>query len=367
MMGRGTPKMRKNVCFLYNEGYLGYQFGPDHPFQPIRERMTLELLQELGVFEEMAEVVSPASATRENLLLVHEKSYIDFVERMSKRGHGMLDLGDTPVTKGIFEASCQVVGGSLHGVDSIIDGSYMHAFNPGGGLHHAKEDSASGFCVFNDIVIAVRYAQRRYSLKRIAIVDIDGHHGDGTQSLLYNEPVLKISFHHYGIFPGTGSVEEIGRKSGRGYSVNIPLPAGSGDDVFMKAFREIVVPLLKEYSPQLLINQFGVDGHYQDPLVGLRLTTHTYEDVTVLMHDLAHSLCGGRLLVVGGGGYQPRNVARCWAVMFLALLGRRSSKDHKLYGLHDPQPTLSEKHVSESVMNTVQKIKDNIFPIHGLS
>lgn len=357
----------KKIGFLYNDKYLKYQFGPSHPFQPIREKMTLDLLRDLGVFDDAAKVISPPSAKIEDLLLGHDRSYIDFVEGMSKKGYGLLDLGDTPATRGIFEASCQVVGGSIHGANKILRGDLVHAFNPGGGLHHAKSDSASGFCVFNDIVIAVRYLQRKYGLTRIAIVDIDGHHGDGTQSILYDEPILKISLHHHGIFPGSGSVEEIGRGEGRGYSVNIPLSAGSGDDVFMEAFKEIVLPLVQSYRPEFLISQFGVDGHYQDPLVGLRLTTHTYEEVAALMHDLAHTLCEGKYLVLGGGGYQPRNVARCWTIMFLMLLGRRSSKEAGLTGLHDPELTVSNRFVKETVKKTIDKIKDKVFPIHGLS
>ena len=357
----------KRVGFLYNDKYLGYQFGPEHPFRPIREKMTLDLLQELGVFNGVAEVVSPPMATREDLLLVHSKSYVELVERLSKRGYGLLDLGDTPATRGIFEASRQVVGGSLCGANRIMKGRLMHAFNPGGGLHHASSDSASGFCVFNDIVITIRHLQKSFGLERIAIVDIDGHHGDGTQFLLYHEPILKISFHRYGIFPGSGSVEEIGKGPGRGYSVNIPLPAGCGDDTFMQAFKEVVPPLLKKYQPQLLISQFGVDGHYQDPLVDLRLTTFTYEDTATIMHELAHSICKGRFLVLGGGGYQPRNVSRCWAVMFLTLLNRRPSEDPGLSGLHDPEPTSSSRLVKESVEKTVDTVTAKIFPMHGLS
>ena len=135
----------------------------------------------------------------------------------------------------------------------------------------------------------------------------------------------------------------------------------------MEAFKEIVLPLLDKYQPQFLISQFGVDGHYQDPLVGLRLTTHAYEAVALSMHDSAHTLCEGKCLVLGGGGYQPRNVARCWTIMFLGLLGKHSSKDTGLTGLHDPEPTVSSQFVRESVEKTIDKIKDKVFPIHGLS
>jgi len=198
--------MIDSSAFLYHNEYLKYQFGPTHPFKPIREKDTLDTLQGLGIFNGRAKYYEPPLASKDELLLVHSSEYIKFVEKMCKRGNGYLDFGDTPATKGLYEGARRVVGGTILGAKMIMDGEIKHAFNPGGGLHHAKEASASGFCVFNDVAIAVRFLQREYGLKRIAVIDIDGHHGDGTQEILYEEPILKISTHRIGIFPGTGYV-----------------------------------------------------------------------------------------------------------------------------------------------------------------
>lgn len=356
------------TAFVYRDEYLNYQFGPGHPFKPIREKYTLDLLQELGIFDDKAEFYTPRLATEKDLSLVHSKEYIDFVKKMSEKGKGYLDYGDTPATKGIYEGTCSVVGGSLCAADLIIEGKASHAFNPGGGLHHAKENSAAGFCVFNDVAIATRYLQRKYSLERIAIVDVDGHHGDGTQEIFYHEPVLTISFHRYGrvfpFYPGTGDVTEIGEDNGRGYSVNIPLQAGTGDKAYLYAFNEIVPPLIKKYEPEILLNQFGVDTHYQDPLVGLSLTTKAYKEISSSLHELAQEVSEGKYLMFGGGGYKPKNVARCWAIMFVTVAEAQPKEPKKYEELFDPE--LKEEDEFEKVKETVDHVKELIFPLHGL-
>jgi acetoin utilization protein AcuC len=163
------------TAFLYTDSYLKYQFGPAHPFQPIREKNSLDLLQKLHVFNGKAQHLEPPPATKEDLLTVHTKEYVDFVERMCNEGRGYLDSGDTPATKYLYGGALSVVGGSLLGAKLVLDGEVDHAFNPGGGLHHAKADRASGFCVFNDIAVAIRFLQKNYGLKRIVVIDIDGH------------------------------------------------------------------------------------------------------------------------------------------------------------------------------------------------
>ena len=372
---RGDPKtvegsensMTGKSAFIYHDEYLKYQFGSDHPFQPIREKYALDILRELEIFDDKAKIYEPERATKDDLRPVHMENYIQYVEEMCEKGYGFLDLGDTPAKKGLFEGSLRVVGGSILGAKLIIEGEADHAFNPGGGLHHAKKDMAAGFCVFNDIAIAVRYLQRNYGIKRVAIVDIDGHHGDGTQQIFYDEPILKISSHRIGIFPGTGYVDELGAGKGKGYSVNIPLQGGIGDEAYLYALREVVPPLLESYKPEILVNQFGVDGHYQDPLVGLALTTKTYEKVAETMHSLAHELCQGRLLVLGGGGYNINNTARCWAVMFATICGCLPEKHIESYRrLFDKPLNREDKSSIEAVKSTVEDIKRIIFPIHNL-
>lgn len=358
--------MTGTSAFIYSDEYLKYRFGPTHPMQPIRLRYTFEILKRMGAFGEKVRLYKPAPALREDLRLVHTEEYIDFVERASALGGVLLDRGDTPATKGIYEGACSIVGGSICGVSLLMDREVAHAFNPGGGLHHAKEDSAAGFCVFNDVAIAARTLQKR-GVKRIAILDVDGHHGDGTQEILYAEPILKISFHRIGrlFFPGTGFVEEIGEGEGEGYSVNVPLPVGTDDEAYLNAFNELVPSLIRAYRPQIVLNQFGVDGHYQDPLVGLSLTTRTFRAIATTMHDLAHQLCGGRYMLFGGGGYEPENTARCWALILLTVSG--AIPDAEVLDLEDrAQPPKSEV-VAEAVQKAVDEVKKAIFPYHGLA
>jgi acetoin utilization protein AcuC len=278
-----------------------------------------------------------------------------------------LDYGDTPARKGIYEAACSVVGGSISAADSIMSGEFLHSFNPGGGLHHASSNRAAGFCVFNDIAVSVRRLQKKYNLERIAIIDIDGHHGDGTQEIFYEEPLLKISFHRYGqrFFPGTGNINEIGKGPGKGYSINIPLPLGTGHESFLFALNEIVTPLIRKYKPEILLNQFGVDGHFEDPLVGLSLTTETYREIALKMHDLAHENSEGKFLIFGGGGYKPMNVAKCWAIMFITISDIKPKNEKEYDKLRD---TVIEKgnNTFSIVRNTVEEIKNLIFPFHNI-
>jgi acetoin utilization protein AcuC len=356
--------MTGTSSFIYSDEYLKYQFGPTHPFKPIRCKFALDILKDLGAFNNRAKVITPNPASHEDLLLVHTREYIEYVRRKSEAGYGLLDLGDTPATKGLFEGACAVVGGSILGAKRIIDGEDAHAFNVGGGLHHAKPDAASGFCVFNDIAIAARWLQKR-NVQRIAIIDIDGHHGDGTQEIFYHEPVLKISFQRIGIFPGTGYVDEVGEGAGEGYSVNIPLPGKTGDGAFLHAYEAVVPPLLKWYQPEIIFCQCGIDGHVGDPLVGLALTTKTYEAVAKSLHSLAHDLCNGRLLLFGGGGYDVKTTARCWALIF-AIVSETIPPTEYSELLH--KEVLQENQTSASrVRSVVEEIKGTIFKMHGLS
>ncbi|MCU4140661.1 MAG: Acetoin utilization deacetylase AcuC or a related deacetylase [Methanophagales archaeon] len=363
-------KMTGKSVFLYSDAYLKYNLGETHPLKPDRCKRTLEILRRLGVFDdENVMLVEPNPAAEEELKLIHSEEYINFVKRMSERGYGLLDLGDTPVTKGIYEGAVARVGGSLEGARLLAEGKATHAFNFGGGWHHAHRDGAAGFCVFNDVAIAARFLLKR-GFRRIAIIDIDGHHGDGTQEAFYEESdVLTISFHRYGFgfYPGTGSTEEIGENEGKGYSVNVPLPAGTSDASYLFAFGEIVPPLLSAFKPEILIQQFGADAHYEDPLVGLALTTHAYEEIAKRMHALAHSLCEGRLLILGGGGYKPENVARIWSLAFLVISGAKCEKSayEKLHDSVEVRRKASEK-ISNEVRKVVEEVKKKVFKFHGI-
>ncbi|MEM4965871.1 MAG: acetoin utilization protein AcuC [Sulfolobales archaeon] len=344
------------TAFLVSEDFLKYDFGPWHPFKPYRWKLALEILERKKVFEKgFADIVTARRASIEELLMVHDRSYIEFVAKATERGEGFLDYGDTPARKGVFEGALARVGASIQGVDLVLSGFYNHAFNPCGGLHHARTSAAAGFCVFNDLAVAVRHAQRRYGLKRIAVIDVDGHHGDGTQDIFYKESsVLKISLHRYGIYPGSGWYTEIGYGEGEGYTINIPLPENTDDSSYLYAFREIVVPVVLEYKPELIILQYGADSHYEDPLVGLGLTTYGYEEIMRIIHRISHETSGGRILVTGGGGYVPENVARIWSIGFIRL----ADLDLDISDLHDRIEKSIDREPSYYVRDLVERIKN---------
>ncbi len=357
------------TAFIYSDEYLKYYFGSFHPFKPDRSKKTLELLNKLGVFKDKkrGRVYEPEKASERDLMLVHDIDYINFVKDMSERGYGLLDYGDTPATKGIYDGAVSRAGGSILGAKLIMDGEVAHAFNPGGGLHHARRNNAAGFCVFNDVAIAARYIQREYNIDRIAIIDIDGHHGDGTQEIFYREKILTISFHRYGLmfYPGTGSIDEIGEGEGLGYSVNVPLPAGTNNASYLYAFEEIVPPLIESYKPDIILNQFGVDTHYQDPLVGLSLTTDAYKRISGIIHDLAHRFSKGRYLIFGGGGYAPENVSRCWALMFITVSGAKVENEDEYMKIFDRDVGIREG-VSREVEGVVKRVKEKVFGFHSI-
>lgn len=346
------------LSFVYSDAYLKYSFGPRHPFQASREKMTFELLKLLGIFGKYAKHVSPGLASEEDILSVHEKTYVEFVK---KTINGLLDYGDTPATPTLYEGSLWRVGGTLTAAKLAIDGEV--SFNPGGGLHHAHRSVASGFCVFNDIAIAVRYLQKQ-GMKRIAVIDVDGHHGDGTQSILNDEPVLKVSLHRYdgSFFPGTGRADDIGEGDGEGYAVNVPLPKGCYDEAYMKAFNEIVLPVVRAYKPEFIINQFGVDSHYGDPLVGMALTTKAYEKIARSVHGLSEEL-HAPLAVLGGGGYRKEDVARSWSTVCLALANAPKELLAKVADTKEPK---KPGWVMDDVEKSIKAVKKAVFPYYNL-
>jgi len=308
---------------VYSDVYLKYDFGRGHPLNPYRLKLFFDLLKCYGLLEKV-EHVEPRMASEEELLLVHNREYIERVKRLSEKGHGMLDFGDTPAFKGMFEASCYLVGGTLVAVDMVMSGRCLHAFNPGGGLHHADRNRGAGFCVFNDIAVAVRYLLDKLNVKKVMVLDIDVHHGDGTQWILYSESrALKVDFHESGfyLYPGTGFVDEVGGGEGYGFMVNVPLPPRTHDDAYLYAFKEIVPVLAEEFKPDVIIHQCGVDTHFEDPLAHLALTTRAYAEIAEIMHDIAHKVTGGKYIMVGGGGYEVATVARAWTIMVSKVLG----------------------------------------------
>ncbi len=317
--------MSGRTALLYSEKFLEYNLGPHHPLRPVRVKLTYDLLASKGLLEnDSVETIEPRMASRNEILLFHEDAYVSLVEKYSKTGSGLLDMGDTPAFKGCYEATSLVVGASLKACDLIMDGRVVHAFNPSGGLHHAHPERASGFCIFNDPAIAIAYLKAKHGIKRLLYIDIDAHHGDGVMYGYYQDPsVLDIDFHESGrfLFPGTGFPDETGEKDAVGLKVNIPLLPQTGDQAFLNAFHQLVPRLVEDFRPEIILVQCGADGHFDDRLAHLRLSTNVYREVVGEMHRLAHELCNGRLLLFGGGGYTLQNVPRVWAVAFASLAG----------------------------------------------
>jgi acetoin utilization protein AcuC len=268
-------------------------------------------------------VVEPVPASEGDLLLFHSKKYVEHVKELSKTGEGYLNYNDTPAFKGVFEASLYPVGNTLNGLRCVLDGGFDHFFNPVGGLHHAAPDEARGFCVFNDSVIAISRAINEFKLRSVAYVDIDAHHGDGVFYEFEADPrVIVGDIHEDGrfLYPGTGDEREAGTGFGLGTKLNIPLPPGSGDEEFFKAF-DMVEEFLRKSKPEMIFFQCGADGLSGDPLADLKYTAAAHSYASRKLHRLAHEICNGRILAMGGGGYNPANVSAAWLSVVRELSG----------------------------------------------
>jgi len=322
------------VRLVWGEQFMAYRLSEDHPLQPLRVKLTVDLIRELGL-DALAETVSPRLASDDEIGLSHSRGYVDLVRRLSKRppppGRLPPDVAaagfaspDNPIAPGMHEACAAVVGGSLVAAEAVHTGAALHAFNPAGGLHHAMRDRASGFCVYNDVAVGVAWLRRQGH--RVACVDVDVHHGDGTQALFYADPqVLTISLHESGryLFPGTGFPDETGVGEGRGASANLPLAPYAWDEPWLKAFDAVVPPLLREFRPTVLVTQDGCDTHALDPLAHLLGSTAIWPHVGRTFHELAHELCDGRWVALGGGGYAVREVVpRAWTLLFAEMVER---------------------------------------------
>lgn len=385
--------MSGKAAFVWDEGFTSYSFGPEHPMQPIRLKMTYELARMCGVLDGV-EVVKPSPATRAELELIHDPDYIDDVERISREaddpykpyGRG-LGTSDNPAVPGMHDVSALIAGGSIAAASKVWNGEVAHAFNHAGGLHHAMADRASGFCIYNDASIAIEWLKRQ-GAQRILYVDVDVHHGDGVQDAFYSDPaVMTISLHETGyfLFPGTGFPHENGAGAAIGTSVNVALPPYTHDAAYRESFERVVPALAESFKPDVLVTQLGCDTHATDPLAHLALTTQTYRWIARTFHDLAHRVTAGRWVALGGGGYQRFSVVpRAWTIyaaeqsgtelpaeiprewMYLATKHGAS----KLFGsFDDPEVQLPEGSAEEATLRArkaTDETIDHVFPHHGL-
>ena len=320
--------MTDGPLLVFGRRSLTYDFGPRHPLSPRRFGPGIELLRSLGAEPALA----PEPASDEEIEWLHSADYVGAVKRLSADPGGPpqagIGPGDDPAFAGMHAAAAAVAGGSIRAMESILRGDVEHAYHPGGGLHHAMRTRASGFCVYNDVALAITRA-RRDGL-RVLYVDLDVHHGDGVQALHAADPgVLTISFHETGrsLFPGTGFVGELGEGSAAGTCVNVPLEPLCGPDAWLAAVRSVVPPLAAAFGPDVIVSQHGADGHVWDPLAHLSLTTTAMGEAARLVDRLAHRYAGGRWLATGGGGYAIyRVVPRAWALTWLAATHREAPR-----------------------------------------
>jgi acetoin utilization protein AcuC len=348
-----------SVRLVWGDAFMAYRLSDDHPLQPLRVKLTVDLIRELGL-DAFADVVEPRLATDEEIALCHAPDYVSLVRRLSAGqpldGHALgagFGTADNPVAPGMHDACAAVVGGSLVAAEAVHTGEALHAFNPAGGLHHAMRDRASGFCVYNDVAVAVAWL--RAQGHRVACVDVDVHHGDGTQALFYGDPdVLTISLHESGryLFPGTGFPDESGVGAGRGASANLPLAPYTWDDPWLAAFDAVVPPLLREFRPTILVTQDGCDSHALDPLAHLLGSTAIWPHVGRRFHELAHELCEGRWVATGGGGYAVREVVpRAWTLLFAEMVERPAVAA----GLVDAERSIPEQVAQDRVWAMLER------------
>ncbi len=305
---------------VYGPRSLAYDFGPSHPLTPRRFGPGIDLLRHLGAVPGL----EPEPAALDVLLRLHLPAYVATVRRLSAdpSGKGAMGIGlaDNPAFAGMHEAAAVVAGGSLAAMEAILAGRTLHAYHPGGGLHHAMADRASGFCIYNDVALAV--VRARTEGLRVMYVDLDVHHGDGVQALTCGDPgVLTLSLHESGryLFPGTGFLDELGDGPAAGSAVNMPFEPSSGDAAWLAAVRALVPSLAAVFGPDVVVSQHGADSHAWDPLANLRVTTTAMAEAARVVDAVAHRWAGGRWLATGGGGYDVyRVVPRAWALTWLA-------------------------------------------------
>jgi len=374
--------------FVYSDELAWFDFGADHYFKPERAAKTYELCNRYGVMNhEWMKLLNPERADESLLTLFHENEYIRLLEKASKGSEFSLDMlehgigtPDNPILPGIFDWSLKVTGGTVAAINRVLKGEALCAFNPLGGFHHARKGSAEGFCYINDIVIAIKDALRKFPGIKIAYIDIDAHHGNGVQDAFYNDPrVFFFCMHETGknLYPWSGNENDLGEGDGMGYTINIPLEPGTDDEVFSYAFNEIIPPMLRNFSPDLIVAELGADMLISDPLTHLKLTNNGYLRAVKKIIEICP-----RILALGGGGYDLFRTARCWTLAWAALNnlepideyaglvgGMMFGPEMEVGSLFD-NPYINTGEAKDKAMleakRIVEYLKKEAFPMHGL-
>jgi acetoin utilization protein AcuC len=362
------------VVLVYGDALMKHQLSDEHPLQPIRVKLAVELIRSTGLIE-YSHLLPPRPATIGELELVHSPEYVDLVRKLSDPAQRRqvsaqaIDAAgfasaDNPISDALHDGTAVVVGASLVAAEAIESGAALHAFSPSGGLHHAHRDRASGFCTYNDAAIACQWLKQRGH--RVAYVDIDVHHGDGVEGIFQSDPdVLTISLHESGrwLFPGTGFPQDAGVGKGKGFAANMPFVPYTWDEPWLLAFDKVVPALLRRFKPTVLVTQDGCDSHHLDPLAHLANTTRIWPHVGRVFHDLAHELCEGRWLALGGGGYAIYEVVpRAWTLLFAAMVER----PELAADVDDPKTVVPGRDAQERVWIALRQDLDRLGEAHGM-
>lgn len=311
------------TAIVRDNRYMDHYTGEYHPESHERLAAIYGMLDESGLMEKLV-LIEPRSCSEEELQYIHDASYIERVKSTAGRQRVMLDP-DTQTSPLSWEVSRLAVGGLLNAVDGVVEGRADNAFaliRPPG--HHAERNRAMGFCLFNNVAIAAEHLKRRHEMERIAIVDWDLHHGNATQHSFYGDPgVLYFSTHQYPYYPGTGSLNEVGSGEGEGYTVNVPLRPGPGDEEYVEIFKQILAPIVLDYKPQMILVSAGFDIYYQDPLGGMNVTPGGFAMLTKVIMELAEECCGGRFAITLEGGYHLDGLRSSVRAVLLTMLGEK--------------------------------------------
>jgi len=308
--------MSSETVLLVGELLGKYGFPDGHPLGIDRQNAFLAAAARCGLDRRVA-IATPRLATAAELERFHTPEHVSWVKLRSSTGEGYLDDGDTPAFPGVYDRGAVVAGTALEGLERVMAGDALRTFQPIGGLHHARRGRSAGFCVFNDLGIVIDSLRARFGVRRVGYVDIDVHHGDGIYYAYEADPdLIFVDVHEDGrfLYPGTGHARETGRDAAAGTKLNLPLPPGACDEDFFAAW-DLAMAHLRRFRPEFLILQAGADGLAGDPLADLRLTPAVHVRVARDLRRLAEELCGGRLMVFGGGGYDLGNVAAAWTAV----------------------------------------------------
>lgn len=308
--------MKNEVALYVGESLGKYGFPNGHPFGPDRQAAFWKeaVRQKL---DQRTAITDPCMAAEEELYRFHTPEYVQWVKEKSEEGYGAIDYGDTPAYPGVYEASATVAGSALHGLETIMSGGALRTFQPIGGLHHARRGAAAGFCVINDAGVVIDTLRSQYGVKRVAYVDIDVHHGDGLFYPYEDDPDLIFAdIHQDGrtLYPGTGHAHETGKGAAKGTKLNIPMLPGMGDKDFVEEW-EAVVRHLRQFRPEFIVFQCGADSLAGDPLAMLQYSPAAHAHAAKSLCGLANEFCGGRIMGLGGGGYNRANLAAAWCAV----------------------------------------------------